>query len=68
VTAYSCTERLTPLCLLDSVDLFTPYLSAISWYVNFSPLPKLSIAASASSIAPILVVLCRGEDWGMSGA
>jgi hypothetical protein len=68
VTVYSYTKRLTPLCLLDSVDLFTLYLSVISWYVNFSPLSKLSIAASASSIAPILVVLCRGESWGRSGA
>jgi hypothetical protein len=35
--------------------------------VNFSPSPRLSIAASASSIAPILVVLCRGEGWRQSG-
>jgi hypothetical protein len=68
VTIYSYTKRLTPLYLLDSVDLFILYLSVISWYVNFSPLPKLSITASASSIAPILVVLCRSEDWGRLGA
>jgi hypothetical protein len=60
-TAYSLIERWTPLCLLDSVHLLTPYLSAISWYINFSPSPMFSIAASVSYLAPILVVLCRSE-------
>jgi hypothetical protein len=35
--------------------------------LNFSPSPRLSIASSASSIALILVVLCRIEGWGGSG-
>jgi hypothetical protein len=36
--------------------------------MNFWPSPRLSIAASAFSIAPMLVVLCCSEGWGGSEA
>jgi hypothetical protein len=50
-----------PLCLLLSVDRFTPYLSAYFWYTSCSPSSCDSIAVSASLIGAMVVEITRIE-------
>jgi hypothetical protein len=49
------------------VHLDTPYLSAIAWYVKFSPGSSDLIAASALSIGAMVVEISRVEKYDALG-